>query len=320
MTTNLENDDFRRADEVTASDLKKYKTEEEEEMDSCQPAAEKQNRVLAMICVTVFTMSGCLTQISFKKAEEYGVSVAEFTIFNAGVRLLLMPFVHFFTKTNPWTYPAGNKTMILARGATGLATMFAVFWSVKLIPISISMIILNLNPFWTGILGLLVNGEPFGKADLIAMLVCFMGIVGIALTGAPSGSENDVFNYYLVGVLLALFASWVIAAIMVIGRRIRAVHWAVVLTHISVQYLVVSTAIALIDHALHGKGTFLVYEDNRVYKWAVIGGLAEVCFLMAHTIALQNATGVFVSLLGYQMVAYAFLSDTIIFKTTVTNS
>ena len=272
-----------------------------------------------MICITVFALSGCLTQVSFIKAEQYGASVAEFTIFNAATRLLLMPFVHLFLKTNPWTdLPSGNMTMICARGATGLITMFAVFWSIKMIPISISMIILNLHPFWTGILGLLMNGEPFGKVDLIAMFICFAGIVGIALTAAPSGEDDDVFNYYLIGVLLAFFSSLMIASIMVIGRRIREIHWSVVLTHISVQYLVVSTVIALLDHCINAKGTFLVYQDSRVYLWAVIGGLSEFCFLMCHTIALQNAIGVFVALLSYQMVAYAFLADIIIFKTEVT--
>ena len=174
-----------------------------------------------MICITAFALCSCLTQISFKKAESYGASVAEYTIFNAATRLMIMPFVHIFLKTNPWTdLPSGNMTMILARGATGLTTTFAVLWSIKMIPISICMIVINLHPFWTGILGLLMNGEPFGKVDLFAMLICFAGIAGITLTAAPSG-ENDVNYYYLSGVLLALFASFCIASIMVIGRRIR---------------------------------------------------------------------------------------------------
>ena len=228
---------------------------------------------------------------------------------------MLMPFVHILLKTNPWSdLPSGNMTMILARGATGLTTTFCVLWSIKMIPISINMIVINLHPFWTGILGLLMNGEPFGKIDLFAMLICFAGIAGITLTAAPT-PENDANYSYLSGVLLALFASFCIASINVIGRRIRKIHWSVVLTHLSVQYLVVCTMIALIDN---NKGTFLVYQDSRVYLWAVIGGLTEICFIMCHIIALQNAIGVFVALLGYQSVAYGFLADIIIFKTEVT--
>jgi len=179
------------------------------------------------------------------------------------------------------------------------------------------MIVVNLNPFWTGILGLLMNGEPFGRVDLIAMLICFAGIAGIMLTAAPSG-ENDVNYSYLSGVLLALFASFCIASIMVIGRRIRAIHWSVMSTHLFAQYLVVFTLIVLGDHYINDKGTFLVHLDKRVYLWAVIGGLGEFCFMMCHIIALQNAIGVFVALMGYQTVAYGFLADIIIFKTEVT--
>ena len=114
MTTEWNDDDYKRAEIV--------KKEEEE----VEPQ-DKQNRVLAMICITAFALCTCLIQTSFKKAEEHGASVTEFLIINAATCLLLMPFVHFFLKTNPWTdLPSGNMTMIFARGAAGMLTTFAI--------------------------------------------------------------------------------------------------------------------------------------------------------------------------------------------------
>jgi drug/metabolite transporter (DMT)-like permease len=52
------------------------------------------------------------------------------------------------------------------------------------------MIVLNLNPFWTGLLGLCINKEQIRLVDILAMIFCFTGVVSIALSKTENQEEK----------------------------------------------------------------------------------------------------------------------------------
>ena len=132
-----------------------------------------------------------------------------------------------------------------------VVTYYAVLWSVALIPISISMIVLNLNPFWTCIFAFYLNKEPFTRVDLTAMVVCFAAVVGIALTSPNGEDAPDEYDYMMSGIILALLSSVGIAISGVIVRYLRGIYHAVVIGNATIYVLVVSMTVALIDHAVH---------------------------------------------------------------------
>jgi len=80
------------------------------------------------------------------------------------------------------------------------------------------MIILNLSPFWAGLLGLCIMKEKVSMLDLMCMFVAFAGIVGIAVTQEESGGGRR--NQMFLGIIMAFAASWFIAFSLIIIRKI----------------------------------------------------------------------------------------------------
>lgn len=54
--------------------------------------------------------------------------------------------------------------------------------SVSLLPLSLHMIIYQTSPFWTSILAFLLNGERIQAFEYVAMVLCFCGVIAIALS------------------------------------------------------------------------------------------------------------------------------------------
>lgn len=64
-------------------------------------------------------------------------------------------------------------------GAIGYGTMV---YSVSNLPLMISTILINTNPFWCALLGVFMLGENVSVFHCICMIGCFTGVVILTLT------------------------------------------------------------------------------------------------------------------------------------------
>ena len=93
---------------------------------------------------------------------------------------------------------------------------------------------------------MLYNSEAVFCMDYVGMVLCFGGVLGIALSkSAPNTYDPADRN---TGLLISFTLSWVFAAVCVFNRRLRNVHFSMVLFYhgvfgllCSILYIVVET-------------------------------------------------------------------------------
>ena len=76
--------------------------------------------------------------------------------------------------------------------------------------IGIAYIVINLNPFWTSLLARCIFKESIFKAEYLAMIICFLGVIGLSLGGSNEHALNNMhtFGYFIAGIIILFAASW----------------------------------------------------------------------------------------------------------------
>ena len=93
----------------------------------------------------------------------------------------------------------------------------------------LELVILQTSPFWISILALLINKEKVEKFEYAGMLIGFLGVVGITLSKPSSEGSTYSESTRLTGIIIAFTQAWVYSATCVFNRRLKDVHFAVVL-------------------------------------------------------------------------------------------
>jgi len=109
----------------------------------------------------------------------------------------------------------------------------------------LEMVIYQTSPFWTSILALLINKEKVARFEYVAMVIGFLGVVGITLSKPESSNSTYSESTRLTGISLAFILSWVYSATCVFNRRLKDVNFAVVLFYHSIFGTCVATVIIL---------------------------------------------------------------------------
>ena len=109
----------------------------------------------------------------------------------------------------------------------------ALVFSLLYLPISIMIIILNLSPFWTAILGYFLAGEKVSKCEIFSMFGCFIGVIILTLQAEEEdGGQTSVHKsalYMLFGMALTLLSSFSASGIIVLTRKMRELQPSVIL-------------------------------------------------------------------------------------------
>ena len=71
--------------------------------------------------------------------------------------------------------------ILFVRCCTGTVGFTCLVYSLKTIPLFISIIIFNTAPFITSLMGYIVLGDKVSKLELGLMLGCFTGVISLAL-------------------------------------------------------------------------------------------------------------------------------------------
>jgi drug/metabolite transporter (DMT)-like permease len=137
-------------------------------------------RLRAIIFINTATFCSTGTLIAWKMAQKEGVSSFDCNVFRSMWQIVLSLIILWWRGIHPWNdIPAGWMPLLLTRSGVQFALLFVILTTIEFLPMTICILLLNLNPFWSSILGYFVNGDTFYKIEILAIAICFGLVVGI---------------------------------------------------------------------------------------------------------------------------------------------
>jgi len=125
-------------------------------------------------------------------------------------------------------------------------------------PVSLCFIIFNTNPFIISLLGLILNGEPIYRPEIIGMILCFCGLILVSWSNLNKQSQGTNSGETIIGILFALASATFFSISCVINRKIKSVNFLVNTTLHSIVGITLSFSIRLFLLAFFGK-PFLLF-------------------------------------------------------------
>ncbi|MHA1977300.1 MAG: DMT family transporter [Candidatus Hodarchaeales archaeon] len=95
---------------------------------------------------------------------------------------------------------------------------FSWIQSLEYTSVAASVIVVNSSPLWVVFLSFILFREVISPYQVIGLILCFAGIILIAFGDA----QNQLFESFQEGVILALFGSLMVACYFIIGKRMRS--------------------------------------------------------------------------------------------------
>lgn len=135
--------------------------------------------------------------------------------------LCMMTLILCVKKTKP-TVPRHKVGWLIARLLSGQAAFVGFTITIGLLPLSLLMIVAQTNPFWTSVLAYLLIGEKIRPFEIGAMMLCFCGVVCMAIEQYKQSDEitsSGVSN--VGGIALALVTAWLLGAQNTTGRILK---------------------------------------------------------------------------------------------------
>ena len=199
--------------------------------------------------------------------------------------------------------------MLVTRSISG--QLFFVLFCICLlmIPLSLQTILIMTTPFWTSFMAYFLSGELIVWYEVVGMLLCFAAVCAITMSKSPDIDEleTDQHTEFASGVVLALIISWGFAGTNIMNRKLKNVHFSVILICHSLCGIALCGVYLVAEH-------FATGDAWRHYSWNQYGWMLLVCCidfvgLNSVTIAYQKDSSGFISLVGYSSVVYAFMVD-----------
>jgi len=139
---------------------------------------------------------------------------------------MLISFVIAFTLArkagvNPFVF--NNKTLWL-RSLVGSSAMLATFYAITKLPISEVAVITETRPIWVAIVAGYILGETAGKRVWYSII---FGMIGVILVEHPRILEQNFAG------LLALYAAFGGAIVMICLRKLKNLDLRIIITHFS---------------------------------------------------------------------------------------
>jgi len=244
------------------------------------------NRCLAVISINLFAVSTTLTAVMFLYGQKYKLQVLEFVcIRNIVFLLFTIPLLVISKKMPCRDEPVGSVKFMATRAFFGISYLVAVLTAVIFIPLSLSVVVVYLQPFWTSILAYFINGEPISAVEIIAMLVCFAAVVGLTLSATEEKGEETKFSMDMIyGVAISFLAGWFFAFASIMNRRLKGVNPGFVILWPAGLGSIGVLLVFLIRFASFGT-KFFVYENNLAFVFAVVGGITDIGAVVFHLMA-----------------------------------
>ncbi|PNF41026.1 hypothetical protein B7P43_G08826 [Cryptotermes secundus] len=164
--------------------------------------------------------------------------------------------------------PKGQRGLLQLQGIVGGSTLVLLFFTFRRLPLGDATTIIFSSPVFVMIMSFLFLREPCGFFR--TLIVCLL-LTGVVLISKPPfifqtfAQHYDVFGY-----LSALGATLFMALNIVVMRKCKDVHFAIVVLHLSLWSLVVSVAVLLGLRQHHHQQLFSVPHGFHDWGLAVV--------------------------------------------------
>ena len=188
------------------------------------------------------------------------------------------------------------------------------------------MIIFQTGTFYISIIAYFAFNEKMIPCEVIAMLVCFAGMVTVTVSGtrnaAEDGSDASSANYsrtqLIVGYSLVIVTSWVFAACATLCRALKDISSGIIMFWHGILGVTLATIAILVEYIVSdygkGQGMHLLNMGSQALVLLLAATVFDTMGVNCATIAYQSDSSGFVALISYVMVVYGFLSDCLIFN------
>ena len=217
-------------------------------------------------------------------ATKEGAEVIDYQVFRNLSILFFSGIEMSCLKQNPCTAQLfGQKHTLLWRCLTGQMAFFMFNTCLMLIPLTFQMIIFQTASFWTSILAYFIFKEPLLPFEMIAMVICFSGMITITLSGSSAAAEDDAEGQVadaddsgytskslIIGYSLIFVTSWVYASNCILNRALKGMHHSVIMFWHGICGLSIALTFVTIEAIINGRMRIFHY-DSTVY-WLMLGG------------------------------------------------
>jgi len=175
-----------------------------------------------------FATMGALTHALGKECDWLIIA-----FFRMLISFVITVFLATHSGINPFVF---SKPLLWLRSLIGSSAMLATFYALTELPISDVAVITETRPIWVAIVAGYLLGESTGKKIWLSII---FGMIGVVMVEHPRIVEKDFAG------LLALYAAFGGAVVMICLRKLKHTDPRIIVTHFSGTATII-TALAII--------------------------------------------------------------------------
>jgi drug/metabolite transporter (DMT)-like permease len=253
--------------------------------------ADSKNTALGILLVTIAFLSFSLMSGFVKAASHAGISTQEIMLFQNAVALAVLA---------PWIARQGRecfaprcKGLVTTRALLGVASMYAFFLAVRLVPLVNAVLLQNTIPLFIPLLSLLWLKRRISARTLISMVIGFIGVAMVLNPGRGFLRPGD---------LIALSAGFLSAVVTIIVGRLDDEGEKV--GSIMFYYLAIAIVVTGI-WSIHG----WKMPHGVIWLYLLMAGVLYAAFQTLLILSMEYTTAVVIAPFIYLSVVFSGLID-----------
>ena len=148
------------------------------------------NRAKAVIAANIHHFSGFVYAVILKLVTtDYGVAVLDIRLMT-NIIVLIGSFCLAKSQGVSLYVEKKDRCRLLLRCILDTAWQITFVFGLVMIPLVISSTILNTQPFWATIIGWSILGESMTRIEVLAMILSFSGVIGVAMSNEKKTSSD----------------------------------------------------------------------------------------------------------------------------------
>ena len=209
---------------------------------------------------------------------------------------------------------------MITRSLSGQLTFTLENLSFTLIPFAMALVLVGTTPFWVIIPAFFIMGEKIMDIEVIGILVAAVGVMLLTISWyevveekhedeIAAGKDPNEFKEIekFAGVFIALLAAWFLAFYNVMDKKLKNIDHTQLMFFEAIIGIIGFSVYILIEGLAKG-------NEFRTYSAHKYGLIMSACLLDTlgfefKTAAFRYDSTRFVSLFGFNMVIYGFVTD-----------
>jgi drug/metabolite transporter (DMT)-like permease len=272
---------------------------------------------LAIFSTLAITCSIYLVKVS--KA----LNASDMATIQFGVQILFcLPLAFFYGQC--LIGPKDSRKILVFRGLAAAISVITLYFSIKLISFTDSIIIRYSSPIVTAVFAYLFLKEKLNNVHFVSLVLSIIGLIFVihpsflfGKYGQPKAIEGSI--WFLVGILLAIVSSFSAGSSIVFTKNLtnKNVHFTIIMFFFSLTGFIISIAISgvLFRFGTTHKNWNLTRQFLiRDISFALLAGLVNFLGHVSFTLAIAKENPNKIALLRSMDIFVAFLVEYLIFS------